>query len=150
MTDAGVLQRLITVFVCLRVGLTYTLFSALKHVVPVATLVRWAWRPAGPRGRVACNRAIAAVGRIQRRMAGGAPNDCLQSALVRYRELSSAGADPHLVMGFSREGTALIGHAWVEVDGVPVAEAIEDVMRFTRTATFGERGRRLFPGPSAV
>lgn len=138
--------RLTTVLTFLRVGLAYALFTALKHVVPVATLVRWAWRPAGPRDRVACNRAIAAVGRIQRRVARGAPNDCLQSALVLYGELSSAGTDPHLVMGFAREGPALIGHAWVEVDGVPVAETIEDVTRFTRTATFGERGRRLPPG----
>lgn len=149
MTGAGAPLRTTTVFTLLRIGFTYALFTVLKHVVPVATLVRWAWRPARPRGRVACNQAIAAVGRIQRRVARGAPNDCLQSALVLYRELSSAGTDPHLVMGFAREGAALVGHAWVEVDGVPVAETMEDVTRFTRTATFGERGRRLATGSTS-
>lgn len=143
-------RRLTTGSTLLRVGCSYAVFSVLKNVVPVASLVRWAWVPPGPAGQSTSELAIAAVNRIQRRVARGTPNDCLQAALVLYRELSRAGTDPHLVMGFAREAGVLVGHAWVEVDGTPVAETSADVSRFTRTATFGKQGRRVDGDPTGA
>ena len=141
------LLRTRTALPLFRIGFNYALFSVLKHIVPVTSLVRWAWLPGRPASLPASDLAVSAVRWIQRRAARGTPTDCLQAALVLYRELSRAGTDPHLVMGFARDAAGLVGHAWVEVGGSPVAETVDDVSRFTRTATFGTHGRRLDPGP---
>ena len=47
----------------------------------------------------------------------GAEEDCLQSSLILYRELSALGADPKLAVGFRRLDDRVEGHAWVFVDG---------------------------------
>jgi hypothetical protein len=138
--------RVTTALPLLRIGFNYTLFAVLKHVVPLTGLVRWAWLPGRRASLSTGGLAVAAVSWIQRRALRGTRTDCLQAALVLYRELSRAGMDPHLVMGFARDAAGLVGHAWVEVGGAPVAETVDDVSRFTRTATFGTHGRRLDPG----
>jgi hypothetical protein len=150
MTGAGAPLSLATTLTLLRIGTAYALFGLLKRIVPIASLARWAWVRAAPRGRTAGDLAVGAVGRIQRQLTRGAPSDCLQAALVLYRELSRAGADPRLVLGFARDSAALVGHAWVEVEGAPVGETVEDVARFSRTATFGPHGRRMVEGTTGV
>jgi hypothetical protein len=154
---AHIPRRLAAAITLARVACLYGVFAGLKRVVPVTTLVRRAWRPARSRDRRAQARAVSAVARLRRLSSGGGRTDCLESALVLYRELSSAGADPCLVMGFTREDGGVIGHAWVEVEGIPVAEPSDAVMRFVRTLSFGDRGLpvgtgadRYEPAPSAA
>ncbi len=126
----------------IRLASLYVAFAAFKRTVPLPTLARIAWAdPKAPLPRRP-DAAVAGLTRLHR-FVGIGRGDCLQSALVLYRELSRAGADPRLVMGFARDADGVTGHAWVEVDGCPVAERVEAVQRFTRTACFGQRGRRL-------
>jgi hypothetical protein len=124
-----------------RLALPYVGFSLLKRVVPATRLARWAWQAAAVNSASRQQRAIAAVTRL-RRTFGADRGDCLEAALVLYRELSRAGADPRLVMGFRREDAQTAGHAWVEVDGAIVGETRASPP-FVPTVVFGPHGRRV-------
>lgn len=143
---AGLLRRRArTALALARIATPYAAFAVLKRFVPAARLARWAWAP--PRGeaterRAAAARALDALAALRRRR-GHASGDCLEAALVRYRELSRAGADPELVMGFEGERGRVAGHAWVEVDGAPVGEDPVDVRRYVEAVRFGARGQRV-------
>jgi hypothetical protein len=90
-------------------------------MVPATTMARWAWRRSSLRDQDRELRAIAAVSRLRRTL-GADRGDCLEAALVLYGELSRAGANPRLVMGFRREDERMAGHAWVEVAGAIIGE----------------------------
>lgn len=118
----------------------YLALAALKHVVPVRTLARWMWADPPPAplpddARVAAQRVV----RIRRVF--GRDADCLESSLLFFHELSRAGADPVLCVGFDRRGLSKPGHSWVEVDGKRVGEAGTD--EFVPVATFGHGGRQV-------
>lgn len=99
-----------------RLAPAYATFAVLKHVVPLPTLARWAWQPQRrQRDQDAERRVIAAIARLRHWF--GAQQDCLQSSLLLYRELSALGADPRLSVGFRRLDDRVEGHAWVFVDG---------------------------------
>lgn len=99
-----------------RLAPAYASFAVLKHIVSLPTLARWAWKPQrGPRDPNAERRVITAVAQLRHWF--GAQEDCLQSSLVLYRELSALGADPKLTVGFRRHDDRVEGHAWVFVDG---------------------------------
>ncbi len=57
---------------------------------------------------------------------------CLYRSLSRFAVLSRHGYDPTFLMGLPRTNDGTAGHAWVEIGGVPFAEA-EDVARFKVT-----------------
>jgi hypothetical protein len=135
-------SRIGTAFALLRLASAYAAFALLKHVVPLRTLTRLAWTEPRAHDAHRRTRSVAGVVRIGR-AAGAHRGDCLQLALLLYRELSRCGDRPVLVAGLRQEGGRTLGHAWVEVNGVPVADAIDDVSRFTRAVCFGERGRPL-------
>jgi hypothetical protein len=61
---------------------------------------------------------------------------CLERSLVSYRYLALASADPHLMIGFSRGETGVLGHAWVVVDGQPVTDAPGTVEAFQVVLSF--------------
>ena len=64
------------------------------------------------------------------------PDTCLYRAAARFVVLRAAGLAPRLVVGAARDGTsagALIGHAWVEVDGAPFLEPEDPRARFRTT-----------------
>jgi hypothetical protein len=46
---------------------------------------------------------------------------CTVRSLAVFRALRASGVAAHWVIGFTGEGATVTGHAWVEVDGVPVA-----------------------------
>jgi hypothetical protein len=126
---------------CRLAGL-YTLFSILKHVLPVTTLVRWAWRAPDPIGfRDVERRAWVAV-RTSRSLRFG-DSDCLQRSLLLYHVLSRAGADPALVIGFRRGNGSVAGHASVFVAGKPLYETAVASPPFEPALWFGARGRLL-------
>ena len=134
-------RRTLAALTTARLAVPYLIFSLLKRMVPTTTLARWAWRRGTFRNRHREVRAIAAVSRLRRTL-GADRGDCLEAALVLYRELSRAGADPRLVMGFRTEDKRTAGHAWVEVSGAIVGETPASPP-FVPTVVLGPRGRPI-------
>jgi len=129
-----------------RLLLWYLAFSALRHVIPLPWLARWAWHaPSGTRNREHEQKVAGRVEWLRRTLERGR-GDCLQSSLVLYRELSRSGADPTLVVGFRRDQGRMQGHAWVLADGRPVAAAGDVLNGFAPTFGFGRKGT-LEPTP---
>ena len=123
----------------------YLALGALKHVVPVQTLARWAWRaPRNPEDPEAVRRAIARVWRTQGLVNLG-DRDCLQRSLLLYRELSKAGAAPTLMVGFRRTADRTEGHAWVTARGT-AASAPDEGAAYVTAFCFGAGGE-LCPLP---
>jgi len=50
------------------------------------------------------------------------PRVCLRQSLSLYRELTGMGYTTAIHFGVRREGGELIGHSWVTVNGIPIAE----------------------------
>jgi hypothetical protein len=127
-----------------RMVVPYWGLGVLRLLLPLPSLVRFAWRaPSRSRDAAREQRTVAQLvklGHIFRR----SDRHCLQRSLVLYRELSRDGADPHLVVGFRPSPAGLEGHAWIELNGVAVGEP-DDVRTFQRTVEFGARGQRLEP-----
>jgi len=63
-------------------------------------------------------------------------DNCLDRSLLAYRYLLAAGASPSLVIGFERPDDAVLGHAWLLVDGRPVGEPRGTPERFTEIVRF--------------
>ena len=121
----------------------YVIVGLLKHLVPLQSLARWAWRsPAGPRDSEAERCLVSSVLRLSH-LIGSSERDCVQRSVLLYRLLSRAGADPVLILGFQRENGQLLGHAWVIVDNQPVIESQAELVRFTPAFQFGWRGMLL-------
>jgi hypothetical protein len=76
-------------------------------------------------------RSIARAETIARRLR--LPDTCLYRAMVRFAGLRAAGVDARFLMGVKRDAPE-VGHAWVEVAGSPVGEAID--ARLVATFTF--------------
>ena len=55
-------------------------------------------------------------------------------------QISSAGADPQLVIGIRGPGDSVVGHAWVVVDGEPLFEPAASVREYASFFAFGRRG----------
>lgn len=128
-----------------RLAPWYVVLGAVKRFVPLPTLVRWSYQPARSRSG-ADPRQIAANVLRTGDLTGIPDRDCLQRSLVLYRELSGAGLNPELAVGFRHADGRLAGHAWVSVAGRIVAEPDLDASEFTQILRFGERGR-LIVGP---
>ena len=121
----------------------YFVVGVLKRVLPLPVLTRWAWRPASSeRGSERQGSIIANVLRAGR-LTGVPERDCLCRSLVLYRELSRAGVNPTLVVGFRRTDCAVQGHAWVTVDKRVVGEEESDVACFAPAFSFGRAGHLL-------
>jgi len=59
------------------------------------------------------------------------PDTCLYRALARYAVLRRAGHPARFVMGLDPKAADIVGHAWVELDGEPVGEAVEPGLTVT-------------------
>jgi hypothetical protein len=113
----------------------------MKRVVSVAALTRLMWsdghdpRDSSDRARrlLETRDIIGRGGRVL------VSSNCLERSLVLYRLFSRAGANPRLVLGTAVEKSAVLGHAWVELNGVPVGESERD--RYTSLIAFGPHGR---------
>jgi hypothetical protein len=134
-------RRRTAVAAMLRLLPRYALLAVLKHLVPIRTLARWSWRtPGTPLPGPALDRLIARVVRLSD-VVGLFDRDCLQRSLLLYGELARACANPSLMVGFRRERGRLEGHAWVEVDGKPVAELAQPLETFQVALSFGAHGQ---------
>ena len=109
-------------------------FEVFKRSAPLPSLVR---RVASPRARpvaVDVDRAVRIVGGALRR--AYRHDYCLPRSLVLYRVLARAGRQPRLRIGVRRDGGGLGGHAWVTLDGHPLAEAADPAAAFATTFQF--------------
>lgn len=137
-------RRLRTAPTISRLLPAYATFGVLKHVVPLHQLARWAWNERHrKRDQNAERRVIVAIARLRRWF--GRDNDCLQSSLLLYHELSRLGADPTLAVGFRRQNHRVEGHAWVFVDGCAVPDQ-SDELPFEPTLHFGRGGVLITDG----
>ena len=59
------------------------------------------------------------------------PDTCLYRSLARYAVLRGAGHPVRFVMGLSPRAPDIEGHAWVELDGAPMGETVDDDMVIT-------------------
>ena len=59
------------------------------------------------------------------------PDTCLYRSLARYAVLRGAGHPARFVMGLSQRAPEITGHAWVELDGAPMGETLDDDMVIT-------------------
>jgi hypothetical protein len=114
----------------------------LKHVIPLRTLARWmsATPPASSRD-LAAARQLRVHALREMLVRGGRlviSGNCLERSLVLYRFLGEVGAAPGLVMGVNKEGAAVEGHAWIELDGEPLAD--ETARRFVPVMVFEAGG----------
>jgi transglutaminase superfamily protein len=133
-------ERCLVTASAIRLASAYAAFGVLKHLLPLTTLARWSWRD--PSGSHSPSDEQRVIGRAiwVRRLIGRTDRDCLQRSLVLYRELSRAGADPTLMVGFARSDGGIRGHAWVVTRGTAVAELPAEVAGFVPAVSFGRRG----------
>lgn len=131
--------------IAVRLWCWAALLRPLKHVLPLARLVRLVHA----RGRAAfrspeferrLERYMTADGRFPRRP----PGNCLERSLGAYRLLCAANAAPTLIVGLRRSGTADIvqGHVWIVVDGRAFAEPPERLSTYTTLLTFDPDARQ--------
>ena len=131
-TDARLLARAIAWRLVLPV---------LKYAVPLRTLARW--MAADPASGYSAEEREARLRSVRRMLTQGGrlviSGNCLERSLVLYRFLGEVGASPTLVMGVNRDQAKVGGHAWVELDGEPLAE--EKVSQFVPVLSFGSESR---------
>ena len=133
-------RRLATGLAISRLLPAYIAFGLLKHIVPLRVMARLAWRdPVGGRDQDRERLAIARIVKT-RKLFPLWDGDCLQKSLLLYRQLSGAGADPVLAVGFRRTNGRVEGHAWILVDGMPVADNQATGGEYTSTLCFGRQG----------
>jgi Transglutaminase-like superfamily len=125
-----------------RIGLWAVALRMLKHVIPLAVLVRAVRRPAAclRRDEVRERKIVVLARWGCRILAWSAEDSCLERALVSYRYLTSAGAAPHLVVGLGRANDRIRGHSWVTVDGRAVDDTEETLAGFEVITAFGPDG----------
>jgi hypothetical protein len=80
----------------------------------------------------------------------GSPGNCLARSLVMYRYLSAASLGPELVVGVRTDGGGVLGHAWVVVDGLPIAETAASLADFTPLIVFEQEGAMRSVGRSGL
>jgi hypothetical protein len=73
----------------------------------------------------------------------GPRDNCLERALVAYRYLSHAGAEPQLVMGVAKSIAGVHGHVWVMVDGRPVYDSPATLESFETMLVFRSDGAMI-------
>lgn len=143
----GVLLRRAEIMpTAVRLWVSYVVLALLKRCVPLATLARWAWVDGNPpRDPVSEQRVARVILGLRRRLR--ANDDCLQTSLLLYRELSRLGAEPTLAVGFRRAGDRLEGHAWVSVGGQPIDDR-NGADGFIPAFSFGRYGAIVESAPA--
>ena len=126
------------VWLALRMAGWRLALPVLKWMLPLPRLAALMW--AGTERRVrdtAREQQITTLARgLSGRRGGRTFDNCLERSLVAYRFLSRVGAEPHLVIGVSRD-TPIRGHAWVRLDGEPLGDRVDE---FEEVTAFGPEG----------
>jgi hypothetical protein len=132
-----------------RILLWAAVVRVAKYAVPLPTLVR-VISPVPHHGRRSAERErrIALFAEWASRVVRPrSPGNCLERSLVSYRFLIRADADPELMIGFRRDDTGMLGHAWVLVDGRPLGDSPTVVATYEVAMAFG-RGHSPMADPA--
>ena len=121
----------------------------LKRMLPAGRLAAVLWTPSRTLRSESREQAVVAASARLTRLRPGLHANCLERSLLAYRFLARAGADPQLVLGVETLDGAVVGHAWVTLDGNPIHESTEAVSGFTPLVEFGEAGRPSHVGNDA-
>ena len=125
----------------IRLWLWAAMLRGLKHVIPIATLVRLARVAPGRRAAALDASRLEGYLAMRGRFPFRPPSNCLERSLGAYRLLCRGGAEPELVVGVRRSPhRGVEGHVWVSVAGRVLAETAEDVAGFTPIVTFNAGG----------
>jgi hypothetical protein len=127
-----------------RIAAWALVLPALKRLLPLPALARLMWvRPRVARRDAARERHVSGlVRRVYRSGLVARDDNCLERSLQTYRCLARLNAQPTLVAGVRREDERVLGHVWVTVDGVPVAESEEGLAPYSPIVAFGAEGAR--------
>lgn len=101
----------------------------------LAACDRW---PVVAGGRATPNGLAARVRRWLRHGRGPWASTCLTRSLVLYVLLRQHGHEPHLSVGVAGDSTSFVAHAWVTLDGIPLAEPVDRVARYLPLLVHGE------------
>ena len=124
-----------------RLWLWAAMLRALKHVVPLETLVRLARVRPTTRAAASVQADLESYLVRRGRFPFRPPANCLERSFGAYRLLCAAGANPELVVGVRRSAErGLEGHVWVRVAGRVLAETSDDVAGFTAIVVFDAKG----------
>jgi hypothetical protein len=127
-----------TASLLIRMGAWSLVLPMLKHVLSLPTLVRLM---SGQSRRERSDENEKQIVRSARRVYRlRPPGSCLERSLLAYRYLSTAGADPQLLVGVRRDDRDLVGHAWVLVDGSPLYESSASLESFVPVVAFAPDG----------
>ena len=101
------------------------------RVFGYAATWRWMRKGAGLRSFQRCRTPSEVAAWVSRAAAAGVlPVGCLPRALLTAAILERHGIEVAVRIGVQRDGDAMRAHAWVEHEGVPVAEPGEIAARF--------------------
>jgi Transglutaminase-like superfamily len=114
----------------------------LKYVMPLQRLVRLLAAGGDGERAPAREQKVADLARVLYRSPAAVVRDnCLERSLVAYRYLSRANANPELVVAMTGEGSALLGHVWVTIDGEPLYDSPEQLAEFVPMVVFDASGK---------
>jgi hypothetical protein len=118
-----------------RLALLWPAASVLKRTASLARLGRFF--DAAPAGRpIEPTHAAWLIDGLLRRSYRQTPGYCMERSLLLFHLLRRSGHDVALCFGVHRRGDDLRGHAWVTLDGLPVAEAADPRTVYTVTYTY--------------
>jgi hypothetical protein len=137
-------SRLSDLWLAARLFLWSFALPILKRLFSLETLVRVVWvGPRTGRRRPDLERRVVRLAHAvwARSPAGRGDENCLERSLAVYRFLSRLNADPELVAALRKDGSNLVGHVWVTVEGKPLGEVAAELDEYTPMIVFGARGR---------
>jgi hypothetical protein len=119
----------------------------LRRRLPGALAALAAAGPTGAPDRAGSDRILASLSRL--------PTTCLWRALAGYAALRARNEPVRFVLGVRTESGDVIAHAWLERDGVPLAQADDPRARFQPAFVHpapepGAPSERPMPDPSDV
>ena len=131
------------VWLAMRMLAWRLVLPGLKWALPLPRLVRLMWWSGQPRpATLSGQRRIATLAYW---LSGPARvrglDNCLERSLLVYRYLSRTGAEPELVVGFSRRGGAVHGHVWVTLEDQGVFGDDGSQGEFESVICFGRDGK---------
>jgi Transglutaminase-like superfamily len=116
-----------------------------KYAIPLRTLVQIVSPTPreGPRDPSRERQIAIFADRASRIVRPRTRGNCLERSLVSYRYLVRAHADPRLMIGFRRDQSGVLGHAWVLVDGQPLGDSPATLAEYQVAMSFGAGDRAL-------
>ena len=128
-----------------RVGLTACVLPILARILSLPRLLTFLdTQPIREDDRDPA-RILSLVERVLARNIGPLQPGCYRRSLLGFRELRRSGFPARVFFGIRENGDALDGHAWIEVEGLPLGETADPREAFRMVYTYPpESNQRVF------